>query len=581
MSQYDAQAVRAWIEDDPDEATAEEIRRLLDAAEGGDAAAAEDLADRFSGTLAFGTAGLRGHLGGGPNRMNRSVVIRAAAGLMAVLRAHAGEGFSIVVGYDARHNSRRFAEDTVAVAAAAGGRAMLLPRPLPTPVTAFALRHLGCDAAVMVTASHNPKEDNGYKVYLGGRVVTDSGQGSQIVPPFDAEIFAAIQAVPSVASVPRAESGWETLDEGVLGAYLDRAVSLVPEGPKDLRIVLTSMHGVGGQPALEALHRAGFSDVHVVAEQQEPDPEFPTVRFPNPEEPGALDLAMALAREVDADLILANDPDADRCSAAVPAPGAPDGKGWRQLAGDEVGQVLGLQAATEHRGEGSGEGVAAQGAVLANSVVSSRLLARIAADHQVGHRTTLTGFKWISRAPGLVFGYEEALGYCVDPGFVRDKDGISACLKLATLAWQLKEGTSEASPGAAGRTLQDALDDLALRYGLHLTSPLTIRVEDTDLIARGMANLRAHGIPSMAGSPVVSTVDLSAGSAELPPTDGLEFVTEAADRVVARPSGTEPKLKCYCEVIVPVVDGDVADARRAAAERLEAVKADIRPALGI
>ncbi|MDN5962983.1 MAG: phospho-sugar mutase [Actinomyces sp.] len=570
MTSYDVDTVQAWIEDDPDQVTAGELADLLTAAQSGEAAAATELADRFSGLLEFGTAGLRGHLGGGPHRMNRAVVIRAAAGLMKVLHNHVGDGFTVVIGYDARYNSHRFALDTAAVAVAAGGRAFLLPRALPTPVTAFALRHLGCDAAVMVTASHNPPEDNGYKVYLGGRVVTDGGQGAQIVPPFDREIFEAITAVPSVASVARAESGWEVLGEDILEAYIDRAVSLVPAGAKDLRVVLTSMHGVGGAPALEALHRAGFSDVHVVAEQQEPDPDFPTVRFPNPEEPGALDLSMELARRVDADIILANDPDADRCSAAVPDPTV-DG-GWRQLSGDEVGDVLGLQAAREHRGEGSGEGVSARGAILANSIVSSRLLGRIAATHGVGHRNTLTGFKWISRVEGLVFGYEEALGYCVDPDHVRDKDGISACLKLATLAWQRKE---------AGESLLGVLDELAVEYGLHATSPLTIRVEDLSLIATGMANLRAHGVPSLAGSEVVETVDLSLGSPELPPTDGLSFRTAADDRVVARPSGTEPKLKCYCEVIVPVRGGDVAAARVEAAARLEAVKDDMRAALGI
>lgn len=570
MTSYDVETVQAWIEDDPDQVTAGELADLLTAAQSGEAAAATELADRFSGLLEFGTAGLRGHLGGGPHRMNRAVVIRAAAGLMKVLHNHVGDGFTVVIGYDARYNSHRFALDTAAVAVAAGGRAFLLPRALPTPVTAFALRHLGCDAAVMVTASHNPPEDNGYKVYLGGRVVTDGGQGAQIVPPFDREIFEAITAVPSVASVARAESGWEVLGEDILEAYIDRAVSLVPAGAKDLRVVLTSMHGVGGAPALEALHRAGFSDVHVVAEQQEPDPDFPTVRFPNPEEPGALDLSMELARRVDADIILANDPDADRCSAAVPDPTV-DG-GWRQLSGDEVGDVLGLQAAREHRGEGSGEGVSARGAILANSIVSSRLLGRIAATHGVGHRNTLTGFKWISRVEGLVFGYEEALGYCVDPDHVRDKDGISACLKLATLAWQRKE---------AGESLLGVLDELAVEYGLHATSPLTIRVEDLSLIATGMANLRAHGVPSLAGSEVVETVDLSLGSPELPPTDGLSFRTAADDRVVARPSGTEPKLKCYCEVIVPVRGGDVAAARVEAAARLEAVKDDMRAALGI
>jgi phosphomannomutase len=273
---------------------------------------------------------------------------------------------------------------------------------------------------------------------------------------------------------------------------------------------------------------------------------------------------------VDADIILANDPDADRCSAAVPDPTVEGG--WRQLSGDEVGDVLGLQAAREHEGEGSGEGVSARGAVLANSIVSSRLLGRIAASHGVGHRNTLTGFKWISRVDGLVFGYEEALGYCVDPGFVRDKDGISACLKLATLAWQRKSG---------GDSLLGVLDELAVEYGLHATSPLTIRVEDLSLITTGMANLRAHGVPSLAGSEVVETIDLSLGSPELPPTDGLSFRTAADDRVVARPSGTEPKLKCYCEVIVPVQGGDVTAARIAAAQRLEAVKDDMRAALGI
>ena len=571
MTSVDAPTVRTWIEDDPDPITAQELRALLDSAQAGDAGAAADLVDRFSGPLAFGTAGLRGRLGAGPNRMNRAVVIRTAAGLSAFLRAQVGDGFSVVIGYDARRGSQRFALDTAAVVTAAGGTAQLLPQALPTPVTAFALRHLGADAAVMVTASHNPPQDNGYKVYLGGRAVAGDGQGAQIVPPFDALIADAIHAVPSVASVPRADTGWQTLGPEVLDAYLERAASLVPPGRKDLRIVLTAMHGVGGEPAREALRRAGFSDVHVVPEQQLPDPDFPTVRFPNPEEPGALDLAITLARGLGADLILANDPDADRCSAAIPDPQSPTG--WRQLSGDEVGQLLGLQAAQAHEGTGSGDGVSATGSVLANSVVSSRLLARIAADHRVGHRTTLTGFKWIARTPGLVFGYEEALGYCVDPDHVRDKDGITAGLTLASLAWALRRRD--------GRTLQDALDDLARRYGLHLTAPLTIRVEDTALIAAGMAALRAHAPATLAGSAVVSTVDLSAGTEELPPTDGLVFTTAADDRVVARPSGTEPKLKCYCEVIVPVHDGDVPAARVRAAARLDAVRTDMRAALGI
>lgn len=251
-----------------------------------------------------------------------------------------------MVGFDARYGSKQFAEDTAAVAVAAGGRVSLFDQSLPTPVTAFALRHLDADAAVMVTASHNPPQDNGYKVYLGGRLVSDAGQGAQIVPPFDSQIFEQIQAVESVSSVPRAESGWDMIGEDVLEAYLDRVVSLVPAGKKDLRIVLTSMHGVGGETAVKALNRAGFDDVHVVEEQHEPNPDFPTVTFPNPEEPGALDLSFELARKVDADLILANDPDADRMSGAIKDPRGKDG--WRQLAGDEVGALLGEKVAREH-----------------------------------------------------------------------------------------------------------------------------------------------------------------------------------------------------------------------------------------
>lgn len=562
MSHYDKDAVLSWIADDPDPVTAAEVEALLDEAESGSAEASAELDDRFQGLLQFGTAGLRGALGGGPHRMNRAVVMRAAAGLMTFLHRQAPDGYTVVIGYDARHGSRQFALDTAAIAEATGGHALLFERPLPTPLTAFALRALNADAAVMVTASHNPKEDNGYKVYLGGRIVTDSGQGSQIVPPFDAQIFAAIRAIPSVASIARADSGWELLGEEIVERYLARVVSLPNPGPRDLTIVLTSMHGVGGQTMLRALEGAGFRDVHVVTQQQEPDPDFPTIRFPNPEEPGALDLAFALAREARADIILANDPDADRCSAAIPDAAAEGG--WRQLSGNEVGALLGEQAARENAGDAH--------AVLANSVVSSRMLSRLAAKYGLSHRRTLTGFKWISRVPGLVFGFEEALGYCVDPGQVRDKDGISACTKLAALAAEQK---------AKGLTLRDILDDQARAFGYHATAPLTIRVDDLALIGQGMANLRSRGIEAIAGSPVVEAVDLAEGSDELPPTDGLLYVTAADDQVVVRPSGTEPKLKCYIETIIPVEDGDVATARLRGAERLEAIKADMRTAMGI
>ena len=410
--------------------------------------------------------------------------------LVAFLQEKVGKDFHLVVGYDARYGSKQFATDTAAVAVAAGGRASLFDQALPTPVTAFALKHLNADAAVMVTASHNPPKDNGYKVYLGGRAVTDSGQGAQIVPPFDAQIFAAIQAVESVSGVERAESGWEMIGEDVLEAYLNRVVSLVPSGAKDLKIVLTSMHGVGGETAVEALKRAGFADVHVVKEQHTPDPDFPTVTFPNPEEPGALDLSYELARKIDADLILANDPDADRMSAAIPDPRGEGG--WRQMSGDEVGSLLGEKVAREHDGD--------KDAVLANSIVSSRLLSKIAQGHGVSYRATLTGFKWISRVPGIVYGYEEALGYCVDPNHVRDKDGISACLQLATMAAERK---------AEGSSMVEELDDLARRHGLYATAPLSIRVSDLSLIPKGMENLRSGSLKELAGSPLASVTDLS------------------------------------------------------------------------
>ncbi len=568
---YNRQEVLDWINDDPDVNDAKYLKELLTLAEDGDTGAAAELSDRFSGMLSFGTAGLRGQLGAGPNRMNRAVVIRAAAGLSAFLAEQLPDGFTVVVGHDARHGSRQFAEDTAAVVEGAGGHALLYDHALPTPLTAFALRKLGADAGVVVTASHNPPADNGYKVYLGGNLVTDWGQGAQIVTPYDGAILEKIMAVPSVASVPRATGGWEVLGDEMVQAYIKRLTEIVPAGPRDLKIVHTSMHGVGGEIALRAFAATGFKDVTVVPEQHEPDPEFPTVSFPNPEEPGALDLAMELARKIDADLILANDPDADRSSAAIPDPSSESG--WRQLTGDEIGSLLGAQAADE-----LAEGMDKQGTdaenppSFANSIVSSRLLGKIAAASGIAHQNTLTGFKWISRVPGLVYGYEEAIGFCVDPSYVRDKDGITASTKLAAFAADLKE---------QGLNLQDKLDQLALAFGLHATAPLTIRVEDLSLIAKGMENLRKGGLDQIAGSPVVESADLSKGYKGLPPTDALLYRTEDDDRVIVRPSGTEPKLKCYIEVVVPTADGNVSEARALAANRLQLIRTDMRAALGI
>ncbi|MFD7410423.1 phospho-sugar mutase [Kitasatospora purpeofusca] len=551
---------RTWLAEDPDPQTREELAALLADAETPDADANaklawSELADRFADRLQFGTAGLRGELGAGPMRMNRAVVIRAAAGLVAYVKRQ-GLGDLVVIGYDARHKSYDFARDTAAVVVGAGLRALLFPRPLPTPVLAFAVRHLGAAAGVTVTASHNPPQDNGYKVYLG--------DGSQIVPPADAGIAAEIDAIGSLTEVPLAADGWETVDESVVEAYLDRAASIVdPHSARELDIVYTPMHGVGRDTFLAAMDRAGFPAPTVVAEQAEPDPDFPTVAFPNPEEPGAMDLAFRTAAAAGPDIVIANDPDADRCAVAVPADG---GDGWRMLRGDEVGALLGA-ALVSKRAAGT----------FATTIVSSTLLGRIAEAAGLGYAETLTGFKWISRAGGLRYGYEEALGYCVDPEGVRDKDGITAALLVAELAATLKR---------SGRTLTDLLDDLALEHGLHATDQLSVRVEDLSVIADAMRTLRERPPTTLAGLTVARADDLAAGSAELPPTDGLRYYLAGdavrSARIVVRPSGTEPKLKCYLEVVLPVASAaDLADTRARAAELLATVKRDLAAAAGI
>ncbi|MFD7442264.1 phospho-sugar mutase [Streptomyces sp. NPDC059909] len=540
---------QAWLAEDPDAETRDELGKLIEAQD------TEELAARFAGTLQFGTAGLRGELGAGPMRMNRVVVIRAAAGLAAYLKAQGHTGGLVVIGYDARHKSADFARDTAAVMVGAGLRAAVLPRPLPTPVLAYAIRHLGAVAGVEVTASHNPPRDNGYKVYLG--------DGSQIVPPADGEIAAEIDAVGSLHDVPRPEAGWETLGDEILDAYLARTDAVLsPHSPRTARVVYTAMHGVGKDVVLAAWERAGFPAPVLIEEQAEPDPAFPTVAFPNPEEPGAMDLAFAKAREAQPDIVIANDPDADRCAVAVPDDGV-DG-GWRMLRGDEVGALLGAHLV--HKG--------ARG-TFAESIVSSSLLGRIAAAAGLGYEETLTGFKWIARVEGLRYGYEEALGYCVDPDGVRDKDGITAALLVAELVSELK---------GQDRTLSDLLDDLAVEHGLHATDQLSVRVEDLGVIADAMRALRERPPVLLAGLQVVEAEDLTKGSEKLPPTDGLRYYLEGefTARVVVRPSGTEPKLKCYLEVVVPVADASgLAAARARATEVLGAIKRDLAAAAGI
>jgi phosphomannomutase len=571
----------AWMAADVDDADVAELRALVARTSddhSGERALAE-LADRFSGLLQFGTAGLRGTMAAGPNRMNRAVVITAAAGLGAFLTAQVSGGTPrVVVGFDARRRSAAFARDTAAVLVAAGAEVLLMPAPGPTPVLAFAVRHLSADAGVMVTASHNPAADNGYKVYLGGRVVTDAGQGAQIVPPFDTQIADQISRVGAAKDVPRAESGWTVLGPEITDEYHAAVATLHDGVPRaKLRIVTTSLHGVGGPALARVLAEAGFADVVPVQEQAEHDPDFPTVTFPNPEEPGAIDMALALAQDAHADLVIANDPDADRCAVAVldPQYGTYQGtetaasQGWRMLHGDEVGMLLGWDAADRAARAG-------RGGTLACSIVSSRALAAIAARHGLEHATTLTGFKWISRTPGLVFGYEEALGYCVDPEHVRDKDGLSAAVAVAQLASRL---------ATEGRTLLDRLDDVARACGLHVTGQVSARFDDLALIESTMTSLRTSPPSALAGSPVDSVRDLAEGLNGLPPTDGVVLLTADDTRVIVRPSGTEPKVKCYIEV-VSAVDPDataqaLSTARVVARDRLARVQSDIRAALGL
>ncbi|GAA3527444.1 phospho-sugar mutase [Nonomuraea rosea] len=535
---------RDWLAQDPDPDTRTELSDLIERA---DLAALEE---RFGAKLEFGTAGLRGELGAGPNRMNRVTVMRAAAGLAKVL----GPGKHVVIGYDARHKSDEFAHDTAAVLTGAGLHVSLLPCPLPTPVLAFAVRHLDADAGVTVTASHNPPRDNGYKVYWG--------DGSQIVPPIDSEISAAIDSVGRVDQLPLHGPGTLTeLGESIVDDYIDAVLELPLGDARDLRIAYTPLHGVGAATLTGAFMAAGFETPMAVEEQRNPDPDFPTVSFPNPEEPGAMDLAVALAAKLGSDLVLANDPDADRCAAGVPLPGG----GCRMLTGDEIGGLLAEHVITHTTGD----------RMVATTIVSSTLLSKIANAHGVRYGETLTGFKWIIKAgPGLVFGYEEAIGYSVgsDAGLpVRDKDGIGAALTLAGIAATAKRD---------GRTLLDLLDDQARRYGLHATSQLSFRVDDLSLIADAMGRLRATPPSTLGGRAVARADDLAKGDGGLPPTDGLRYLLAGDARVVVRPSGTEPKLKCYLEVVVPVT-GTVPDARAQAGRHLDALKTDLTTHLGL
>ncbi len=544
-----ARVIASWTEQDPDPQTRQQVDDLLTAADSGDARARAELVDAFSSRLQFGTAGLRGALGPGPNRMNRVVVGQAAAGLATYLLDHGLAGGKVIIGFDARYNSDVFARDTAEIISGAGFQAMITPGPLPTPVVAFGIRHFGCVAGVVVTASHNPPQDNGYKVYLG--------DGSQIVPPADVEISSRIDEVAthSLHDVPRSQS-YAVLGEELVTAYLARIASLVPRNaPRDVRWVYTPLHGVGGSLVERAVEACGFPSAHVVAEQANPDPRFPTVAFPNPEEPGAIDLALAQAHEISADLVIANDPDADRCAIAVVVDGE-----WRMLSGDELGVLLGED--TLRRGIRG---------TYACSIVSSSLLSAMAAAYGQPFVYTLTGFKWIGRVPGLAYGYEEAIGYCIDPEAVPDKDGISALIMVLTLAAGLK---------AEGRSIADRLDEIAGRYGVYQTDQMSVRVEDPKIITSALARLRAHPPGVLAGQ-ATSVLDLAQGTDELPPTDAI-LITGEMIKIVVRPSGTEPKLKCYLEAHLDVArSADIAATRAEARSMLATIRSEMSAALGL
>ncbi|KRA22210.1 phosphomannomutase [Microbacterium sp. Root61] len=550
------QRAEAWLAQDPDPETRAELEAILAQAQEGDAASLADLADRFDGRLAFGTAGLRGELGAGSNRMNRVLIAQAAAGFAAYLleKAPGADAPTVVVGYDGRRNSDVFAHDSAELFAGAGLRAIVLPRLLPTPVLAFAVRHLGAAAGVMVTASHNPPNDNGYKVYLGGE-----DDGSQIVSPADAEIAAHIQRIADagdVAVLPRS-LGYETAQESVVDAYIaaTAAVAPAPAGAEGLRWVYTAMHGVGWETTARILEAAGYPAPTPVAAQIDPDGTFPTVSFPNPEEPGAMDLAYETARETDAELVIANDPDADRLAVALPDADAEGG--WRRLSGNQVGLLLGWRAA---RLAGSQD--AGSEASLACSLVSSPGLEAVAQHYGLGFHTTLTGFKWISRAPGMIYGFEEALGYLVNPETVRDKDGISAAVAMLGMVTEAR---------GRGESLGDLLRDFSETFGYFDSDQISVRVEDLAVIGKIMTALRERMPERLGDIEVTHSDDLLAGVEGFPRGDVLRLWLADGSRVIVRPSGTEPKLKAYLDV-----SGDsAADAH----ERVVALAASVRSLL--
>lgn len=550
-----------WIEQDPDPVTKAQLAELLIASQT-DQAALLELQDAFVAPLEFGTAGLRGALGAGPNRMNRVTVLQAASGLAQYLVQQGFTGRKVVIGFDARYNSDVFTDDTARVMSGAGLEPIVFSHVVPTPVLAFAIRHLEACAGVMVTASHNPPQDNGYKVYLG--------DGRQIVSPVDEQISKLITTVSDVREIVQGDAGKRVSDE-VVNTYTSLTSQLITAGPtteaqrKSVTSVYTAMHGVGWKTLQSAFDTSGFAEPIAVLEQRDPDPAFPTVAFPNPEEKGALDIAIALAKKNSVDVLLANDPDADRFAAA-----ASNSTGdWVTLRGDQIGSLLGWWMIERAKLTGS-----KLSGTFANSIVSSMMLESIAKSAGLPYESTLTGFKWVSRVNHLTFGYEEALGYCVDPNNVSDKDGISAAAMFMEMLAHLK---------SQGKTIWQVLDELALAHGLHATDQVSVRVTSSDQVDLTMAGIRNTPPTKFGGLQVSSIDDLAIGLGELPKTDAVIIHLAGNDqiqkaRVIVRPSGTEPKIKCYLEVVVR--GDDLAIAQQTADNELKSLAADARPILG-
>lgn len=555
-----SEQVSSWLIQDPDPVTKSELTALLIAAET-DIDALGKLQDAFHAPLEFGTAGLRGALGAGPNRMNRVTVLQAASGLAQYLVQTGFLGQKVVIGFDARYNSEVFAKDTAHVMAGAGLQPIVFSHVVPTPVLAFAIRHEGACAGVMVTASHNPSQDNGYKVYLG--------DGRQIVSPVDSQISNLIRSVSDVRQISQDEK-WEAVSDDVLNTYVSQTSKLIASGPttesqrKAVTSVYTAMHGVGWSALKSVFENSCFTEPIAAIEQRDPDPAFPTVAFPNPEEKGALDIAIALAELQKADVLIANDPDADRLAVAVPSAS----KNWITLRGDQIGVLLGWwlikrASLTDQKLTGT----------FANSIVSSMQLEPIAKSAGLEYEATLTGFKWVSRVNNLTFGYEEALGYCIDPQSVSDKDGISAAAMFMELIAHLK---------SQDMSIWEVLDELSLAHGLHATEQVSVRVTSTEQVGVTMAGIRSNPPAALGNLQVERIDDLSAGFNGLPKTDAVIIHLATSNqiekaRVIIRPSGTEPKIKCYLEVVVRGEDLEIA--QQTADNELKSLAAAAEPLL--